>query len=313
MYGSFYGNEAVICLPETKTYLKLIEVEKGPNDASNIIGAEIEKNIPVTLDEIYFDWQRVKENEEFDYFLIGAAPRDIVDEYFETAGKTGLSILASEIEAAAICRSLLTEESNDQDPAIKNSNYGLLDIGARRSSLIIYSGNTPVISISIPISSHQASREISKKLEISGDQAEKAKIICGLDETKAKGIVKEILGAMIKDLIKKIRSGLEYYNNHYPDFGPVGKILLCGGGSNIKDLDKIIAKELFIDTQYGNIFTHLNESKESIMSKFSEKHNLDLKILNSKKSDIISARQDSSLCYATAMGLALRNIFSDKI
>jgi type IV pilus assembly protein PilM len=314
--GSFYGNETVICLPETSTYLKLINIERNPNEIGAIIETEIEKNIPVAINEIYYDWQKVKEGEDSDYFLIGASPISIVDSYLASINNAGLSVVSSEIEAVAICRSLLTEESpfskNDKN-SDNSGNYGIIDVGAKRSSLIIYSKNTPVISISIPISSHKTTKEISKKLEINREQAEKAKIICGLDDTKARGIVKEILSSMIKDLIDKIRSGIEYYNNHYPEFGTINKIILCGGGSNIKDLDKIIAKELFIETQYGSIITHLDKSTENFLNKFSESHNLDLKILNSKKSDIISVKQDSSLSYTAAMGLALRSVFGNKI
>ena len=33
--GTFYNNEAVICLPEPITYIKLIKIEKSPNDIKN--------------------------------------------------------------------------------------------------------------------------------------------------------------------------------------------------------------------------------------------------------------------------------------
>lgn len=306
--GSVNSSEVVACLPETKTFIKLIEVAKTPNNLIDIIGTELEKHIPVSTKEIFYDWQTIDENRENYSILIGVAPKNIVNQYIDLLNEAKLSITALEIESTAICRSLLAEEK----PKFKgqfNKNYGLIDIGAKRTSMIIYSKDTIVLSISMPISGEEITESIAKTLEIKNDQAEKAKIICGLDKDKAQGIINEILSDMINKLNHRINDTLEYYNNNYPNRGPINEILLCGGGSNIKSLNQIINQTTSINTKEGDAFINLNEVDKKFAQNFMETHNLNIKLLKNKKDQNISIKQSSSLSYTTAIGLALRNIF----
>src|SRR3989339_71 len=189
--GFIDTDSVVACLPETKTYIKLIEINKNPNNINDIIQTEIEKNIPISVDDMYYDWQIINKLENQDLVLIGAAPKNIVNSHIDLLKSAGLSISALEVESMAICRSLLTEEGFKTSEESKN-NYCIIDIGAKRSSLIIYSKDTIVLSVSIPISGDEATEKIAETLEIKKDQAEKAKIICGLDKTKAQGVVNKI-------------------------------------------------------------------------------------------------------------------------
>ncbi|MEA3398440.1 MAG: pilus assembly protein PilM, partial [Patescibacteria group bacterium] len=111
IYGNTASNEIVACLPDTKTFIKLINVEKGPNDIADIINTEIEKNVPLGVKDIYYDWQEVASDGQNQQILIGAAPKQIVNQYIDLINKTKYKIAALEIESTAICRSLLKEET----------------------------------------------------------------------------------------------------------------------------------------------------------------------------------------------------------
>lgn len=307
-FGSITTNNVVACLPETKTYIKLIEISKNPNNLDDIIQTEIEKNIPVNINEMYYDWQLISSQEDKDLVLIGAAPKDIVREYIDLLKSADLSISALEIESMSICRSLLLEENNEIKQE-SEKNYCIIDIGAKRSSLIIYSKKSIVLSISMPISGNEATEKIAETLEINKDQAEKAKIICGLDKTKAQGVVNKILSSMINDLTDKVKKSIDFYNDNHKNYGPINKILLCGGGSNIKGLDEIIAKSIGIETILGNPLTHLNLESIETFKKFEEKHDLKNKKIN-ESDEPVSINQKLNLSYTTAIGLALRYIFA---
>jgi type IV pilus assembly protein PilM len=220
-----------------------------------------------------------------------------------------VSVIALEIEPIAICRSLLVEENNKYKGQ-RNKNYGIIDIGARRTNMTIYSGNTILLSVSIPISGEKITEIISQQLELSRDQAEKAKIICGLDENKAQGIIKKILAEMIDVLILKIKNILTYYYSHFEENGPINKILLCGGGANIKGLDKIITENILVESVLGDPFANLNEKSEDFKKIFSEIHSIEEKT-SSKNKIIIDGHleQNEILSYSTAIGLAMREIF----
>lgn len=310
IYGSFSSNKIVACLPETKSFIKLIKIENGPNNLNTIIEAEIEKYIPIAINEMYYDWQIINKMEDGFEVMIGAAPYTIVNQYIDLIKSLKLEISALEIEGMPICRSLLKEESPDFKE-MTNSSYCIIDIGAKRTSMIVYAKNTIVFTLSMPISGEEITERISSTLEINRDQAEKAKIICGLDKNNARGIIHEILSEMIKDLIGKLNDSFEYYAKNYPDFPPIKKLILCGGGSNIKNLSEIISSELNIEVTKGNPFININESEEDFGKNLIETHNLKNEKISEIK-DKLSIKQNSSISFTTAIGLAERSIFIQK-
>lgn len=321
-YGKVSSEEAVVCLPESKTFIKRIEVAKSPNSLADVIGAEIEKHVPMSKSEIYYDWQVTAELADKYQVLIGAAPKEIVDQYAQLLDDAKLSVAAMEIEPTAICRCLLKEEAPEAKPAaapLKPEgtaplNYGIIDIGANHTCLIFYSDNTIVFSVSMPISGEEITAKISRTLDLTPEQAEKAKIICGLDETKANGVIKKILEETIKNLISKIKEALDFYENYYG--GKLNKILLCGGGGNITELGKIIAQEFSIKVETADALTNLDETGEKFNPIFMEKHSFDAKLLkndSSREGNNLSIQQNSGSTFTTAIGLALRGIFIDEL
>ncbi len=216
------------CLPETKTFVKLIDIEESPNKISDIIEHEIEKYVPFSAPEMYYDWQIINKTHEQTSVLIGAAPKTIVNQYSSLLNKAKLSIRAFEIEPISICRCILPEESPKFERNI-SKNYVIFDIGAKRTSIIIYAKNAIITSISIPISGEETTEKISKTLEISIDQAEKAKVICGLDKTKAQGVIYDILSEKINNLLSRLNETIDFFYSQHQDYGKIDEIILCGG------------------------------------------------------------------------------------
>ena len=322
--GKVSSEEVVACLPESKTFIKLIEVQKSPNPLAEIIGLEIEKHVPLSADEIYYDWQVIEERPDKYRVLIGAAPKEIVNQYTEMFDQAGLSPVALEIEPQAIVRCLLKEEALKpkpaaKDPAAKNGagpNYGIIDIGAKHTCMIFYSGKTILFTVSMPITGDEITAKIAQTLGLTPEQAEKAKIICGLDESKADGVIKDILADTLKNLMEKIKEAMAYYEHYFSQAGPLNQIILCGGGANIPDLPKIIGQQLSLEVKLADALGNLDEQSNDFESIFTEKHSLNLKTANIKscgRENNLSIKQNYSATFATAFGLALRGIFIDEL
>ncbi len=308
IYGRATSEEIVACLPESKTFIKLIELEPTPNPVKNIIEVEIEKHIPMSINQMYFDWQTIDNKKDSQCILIGAAPKETVNQYTELMDEAKLALSALEIEPIAICRSVLLEEKPKFNFA-ESLNYAVLDIGASHTSMIFYSKNTILFTVSLPLSGAEITNEISSTLKITENQAEKAKIICGLDEAKADGIVKKILANTAKKLLDKIKNSIEYYDSQFSAFGPINKIIIGGGGGNIRNITDIIKKETSINTEIANPFINLSETKEGFSKILNKK---DALITNKKGSEIVSLSKSIHSSFATAIGLALRGIFIDE-
>jgi len=298
----------------------LIDIEKTPNNLADIIESEIEKHVPLLINEIYYDWQIIEELPGKQRVLIGAAPKSIVNQYTDILDLAKLSVEALEIEPMSICRSLLREEASNYSNQFKK-NYAIIDFGAARTSMIIYSRNTILFTVSMPISGDKMTFDISKALKIAKDKAEKAKIVCGLDKSRAKGIVYKVLTKTISDLNSKINNTVEFYKNNFSDRGAIEIILLCGGGANIKGIDELITKAVDLPVKRGDSLINIGVAKDKFLKLPTKAYNLnnvlakkDKEDSPKKKSESIKKTlitQDTNLTYATAFGLALRNIFID--
>lgn len=307
LYGSISSNEVYACLPETKTFIKLIDVGRNPNDINDIVLAELENNIPMATSDIYWDWQLVDIRDDHKYILVGAAPRIIADQYIELFKQAGLTIVGLELESISTVRALLREE----DPvyvAEKPTTYAVIDVGARRTSMVIYGVNTILFSVSLPISSEEATLKIAETMNIDPIQAEKAKLICGFSQDKADGIVRQILMSIVDRLVVKINDIIKFQASHYPQFPPINKILLAGSGVNIEKFDEILAEKLGLIVVKGDVRTNLSDSLEQFEQIFVDAQNQLMQEKNIDAKEPIE--RDISVNFATAVGLALRPIFN---
>ena len=173
-----------------------------------------------------------------------------------------------------------------------------------------------LFTVSMPISGEEITHKIARALNFTKKQAEKAKIICGLDKNKADGIVSEILAETIKNLVEKIKEALAFYENYFNGYGPLKQILLCGGGANMTDLEKIIGQEFPVEVKLADAFTNIHEVKNKFDKIFIKKQTFELessKLGPDSKEKNLSIKQDSSAAFTTAFGLALREIFIDEL
>src|SRR3989344_1544873 len=105
-------SNVISVLPETKTFIKeIIVAVNGASDTKDnglgqIIEHEMVNHIPLSLDEIYLDWQVLHRDGDKAHVLIGAAPKTVVDSYVSLLEKAGLTPYALEIEAQSMVRAL---------------------------------------------------------------------------------------------------------------------------------------------------------------------------------------------------------------
>lgn len=256
------SKHVVAVLPETKTFIKLLKIYvEDLETLPKVLAQEMTKHIPFAINEIYFDWQSIgtfrpkHENE----ILVGAAPIEVVDAYIAVIKNADLIPLALEIEAAAISRSILPLNGNEHE-------WGsiIIDMGASRSSLIVYDKNAVQFTMSLPLSGNDITKKISQKLEIEYKKAEAAKILCGLDDEKCRGALKKILYSSIDNLIAKIEEAMRFYEETAGN-GAIKKFILSGGGSQLIGLDRVLTEKFNIPTERGNPLLHIADMENASM------------------------------------------------
>jgi len=242
------------CLPEKHAFVKLITIPNmSEAEIPSAVEWAVEHHLPFALDEIYLDWQKIgtHPNGKDLHIMIGAAQKEIVDDYTKLLKLAKLTPLSLEVEAVSIARALINEQK------VLTEAVGIIDLGATRSSLIIYSHNSVQFSMTLPISGEKITETISTTLALSPQQAENAKIICGLDQKKCKGGIKIILEKELNNLVDCIQSGLLYYKNNFDDNLPVTSLILCGGGAHMSQLNELLTDKTGIPVQVNNILKNI--------------------------------------------------------
>lgn len=274
----------VICsLPETKAFLRIISLPKMEvKEVKEAIKWEIEANIPLTLDQVYYDWQILDQNFTQEKgkmsVLVVAVARSVVNQFQAVLSASGLEVVGLETESIAQARSLLAEKNEDQTTLI-------VDIGDRRSSFLIAIGSTPCFTSSVPLSSQMITDAISKSLQIPFDEAEEIKIKQGLGSLALQGPVLKAALPVLENIAVEIEKSIDFYLNtlHYSDH--IDSIVLCGGGSNMQGLLPFFSRRLGRAVEFGNPWVNVHLGKQ-------------LPLIN----------RSQSVQYSTAIGLALRGL-----
>jgi len=280
--SSLKQKEVISVLPETKTFIKVIDVEKTDDDKlAQAVQEELKNHIPLDIDEVYFDWQIIAEVKSGLKVLAGIAPKNSVDSYLTVLRQAQLIPLALEIEAAAISRALINP--NDQKAKV------IIDIGAARTGLIVFDHGTVQFTVSLPISGDRITQEISSSLKLDYKKSEKAKFVCGLDEAKCKGALKKILFGTMENLASEINKSLNFYKSHFSQAEEISEVILCGGGAYFQKIDQFLSQRLNLQVSLGN----------------------PLQAIQNKNLNEIKFPVKKALSYTTAIGLALRGVQKD--
>jgi len=358
-HGRLKGSAVAACLPEAKSFIKIVETEQGasPKQLQDAVNRELEQNIPLSLSEIYYDWQIIDDTrpaikkpadkaaktapskEELEAvaafgrpairepagtveqkaaeaetqdepaatesetaatetdpaatesetaaqpeesektpktrLLLAAAPKTLIDGYTQLLEAAGLAPIAFEVEALAIARATVPETEEFDEP------IGILDIGATRSSLVIYDNGVLQMSIGIPLSGNELTQIISEKLSITPAEAEVIKVECGLDAHRCEDRMWNILLPLIDDMSSKIRNALRFYKIGFPMGKKIEKLYLCGGGAHFREIDTVLSRKLTIKVRRGDALANFGHVPHSFPA-------------------------DASLAYTTAIGLAMR-------
>ena len=273
---------AVCSLPEQHAFVKIIQLPKmNLSELKEAVQWETEANIPLSLEEVYLDWQIIPSEKRIDHLniLINAVPKEIVDEYLQVLRGADIEPVVFEVESVATARSLIKNEYSPEPVLI-------IDLGFNRTSFIIFAENSVRFTSSVPISNREMINDIAQKLKISQKQAQLLKFKIGLDKEKDGGKAFNALLPSFTRLIYKIEDCINFHKEHcQKEYGcqkDISKIILCGGGAYLKNLPEYLSARLKTSVSLGNPWANIDK-------------------IDKKDTSI-----KDPLAYSTALGLALR-------
>ncbi|NTW26956.1 MAG: type IV pilus assembly protein PilM [Candidatus Moranbacteria bacterium] len=279
----------VICsLPETKAFLRIVSIPMmDDSELNEAVKWEMEANIPLPLEQVYYDWQIIPETLLLEKnkinLIVVAIAKSVVDQTLEVLALAGLDPVSLEIESIAQARSLLLEKD-------EKATVLVVDIGDRRTSLSITKGGVPCFTSSIPLCGQSLTDVISKGMNISFDQAEKVKISYGIGDAFKNDALFKAVTPILENLAQEIERSIDFYVTGLKYSESVDKIIICGGGANTKGLVPYLSKKIGREIVLGNPWVNMKLGKTL---------------------PIIEKTQ--SLQYSTAIGLALKGLYYEDI
>lgn len=232
--------KTIVSLPERHTFLKLITIKDDRVvGLAESVRASASQHLPFNWDEIYYDWNVLPEKNSAGQtqVMIAAAPRTLVDTYMNVLTGIGLEPISYEIESLAIARATLHKEQ-------LKATYIILDLGRTRSTLMLAQKGIVKFSTTVRYAGRDLNGFIASELKISEAQAEKAKILFGLDPVRGKGLLRKVLAPHIDALAKKVVEAEDFYSEHGDDQEPIAGVLLTGSGALLRGIDQELIARL---------------------------------------------------------------------
>jgi len=275
------NTKKVVCsLPESKAFLRIINIPKvNEEEAHEAVKWELEANIPLTSDQVYFDWQFLEEQGGKQRVLTVAVSKEIVDDIVSVLTLAGLEVYGLEVESIACARSLNPQKAGDKDISI------VIDINTKKTSFIIIEGTIPCFTSSVPFSSEAISEVIVGKMNVSREEAEKIKSGRGIEFSLENSSVFNVVKPLLESLALEIEKTLDFYKSIAKESENIRRVVICGSGASIRGIVPYLAARLNLDIVVGDPWINLNFGDH-------------LPIID----------HDNSLGYATAVGLALKKI-----
>ncbi len=278
------GTKRVICsLPETKAFLRIISLPKMDHEeAKEAIKWEIEANIPLSLDQVYYDWQILPDTFSSEKgkmsVLVVAVAKSAAEHFYTVLERAGLEPVGFETESIAQVRSLLSEKHDDETVLI-------VDIGDRRTSFVMAIGNVPVFTSSIPLSAQMMTDAISKKMGLPFDEAEKLKIRTGLGSLSLPSPQLQAVRPILESLATEIERSLDFYFTTLRYSKKLDAVIFCGGGANTQGLLPYLSRRIRQNIEFGNPWENIRFGK-----------------------GLPPIDKSHSVQYSTVIGLALRGL-----
>jgi len=277
-------------LPEEHSFIRVLQLPPmAESEVSEAIKLEIEQSIPLHINDACYDYQILNSpDQKIQHLdvLTSAAPKKMADGYISLMQKCGLRLKSLEVESVAVSRALV-EKGVSADPIL------IIDLGATRTSFIIFSGSGLQFTSSVPVAGNKMIEMIMEHTNTDRKEAKRLFYDVGLDKSADGGITFNIIESIIKDLVEQIKNYISFYESHsmhehsLSGRPAVKKILLCGGASNLTGLNVYLSLALKIPVEIGNPW---------------------INILKPPLKEVPGMTFRMSLSYTTALGLALSGL-----
>lgn len=280
------GRRVTVSIPEIQSFVRVVELpHMSDSELDEAVQWAVKQHIPFDLEHVYLDWQQLPtpaSQTNYQQVLVGAAPREVVDPLLEALDKSGLTVVALELESQALVRSLLPRDSVEVRGVL------IIDLGATATNIVYFDQGAMRFTTSVEQGGDDLTERLIQSLQLAPESAAEQKMVVGVrPSTGESSPVSSVLRESMKTLLERIERVIRQVTAQR-DISPhaIQAILLAGGAANLPGVIDLFA-EIFpgIPIQFANPWTNL---------------------LLDERTNAPPLSHADALHFATAFGLALR-------
>ncbi len=217
---------------------------------------EINKFIPFSADDVYFDYAVLKENSPSELLmLLAVAKKNYIENILEVFAECGLKVAEINLDSVCLMNLFFSNYSNSKD-----LNCCLLDMGYNFSTMTIIHKGIPFLTRDVKFSAKDILQVVSRIKGISVAEAEKL-----LLAQKKSDEFLELVQDNLSNLCKEMKSSFDYFDVNKGEH--IEKLYLSGGFSALTGIEKIFAETLETETEILKVWP---KDQEKIDESFSQ-------------------------------------------
>lgn len=271
-----------LSLPEERAYLFETRIKHNTpfKEIRGSLEFRLEENVPLSPRDAYFDYDLYTIPNVTDEFGVSVTAYgcSTVNSYYDACTRAGFVPLSFEVEAQAITRAVLPENTSGA--------CLIVDFGKTRTGVGIVLDGILMYTSTIDVGGNELSTALRRQLgEEDEGELTKVKNTQGLAEGTESREALIVTMSVIKD---ELMRRIEYWNHRDVDNEDrfIERVFICGGTSNLKGLPEYLTNALGIETVRANVWQNAFAIEDSVPP----------------------IDQPHAYGYATAIGLALTNL-----
>lgn len=249
--GDISTRRVAVAIPAARTFTRAVSLPAmKTKEVAEAVRAEAEQYIPVPLDDLYLDYDIIKQDKDGIELLAVAAPKKLVDSYMDLVHVLGLEPVALEPTISAASRLFTQTEINDE-PTV------LIDFGSVATDLTVYDKGRLLVTGTVDGGGDNFTEFIAEALGVTTQEANVIKTKYGLSVSKKQAEITAALEPMLSRLVKEIRRMIRYHEDRGGDSKKLGQIVTMGGGANMPGLSEYLTSTLRLPVRMCDPWQHL--------------------------------------------------------
>jgi type IV pilus assembly protein PilM len=229
-----------------------------PEELEETVRIEAEQYVPYAIDEVSITHavlNEVTEDEGAGKYsvLLVVAQKELVNGYLEVLKQSGCSTEIVDVDTIAAINALENSLAQTKDSQEGGEVVAIIDTGARTTNISVLKAGILMFTRNIPIAGNNITQMIMNVMKQEFEQAEEIKLNeaeVAMGDGGGNEIV-EVVRTTVEELASEIRRSFDYFKAQSRE-PLIHRIILSGGGANLRNFNTYLSNELGVDVYMGN-------------------------------------------------------------